>query len=289
MQSANPEVEQPISNHFRGLLMNKVAKSLATTGLLSFSLASFQSFAQSTPAAAPAPAATAEPAPENTLVPKISLYSEYEYRGISQTSEKPAVQFNLDYTHTSGFYLGTFVSNIKWLKDTAKAGGFSTNAQIEWDLFGGYRFEVVKDVTVDVGYLRYEYPSSSAFNPKPNTDELYAGVTYGAFNLKYSHSINNTFGVPDSKNSYFVEGNWSQEIAPKLTANGQIARQAYKGAAGNGALSYNVYKLGLAYDLGDGWTLGGYYKDTSAKPALYTIGGKDWSKGRVVGYVSKSF
>src|SRR5512140_3716318 len=98
--------------------MNKIAKPLALAGLLSLSLAGFQPMAQTAPA--PAPAAAPEPTPEHTLVPKISLYSEYEYRGISQTSEKPALQFNLDYAHKSGLYLGTFLSNIKWLKDTAE-------------------------------------------------------------------------------------------------------------------------------------------------------------------------
>ena len=273
--------------------MNSIAKHLALAGLLSASLSSFHASAQQAVSAAdaPAPAAVApaaapEPTPEHTIVPKISLYSEYEYRGISQTAAEPALQFNLDYAHSSGFYLGTFVTNIKWLKEAAKAGGFSTSANIEWDIFGGYKFEVAKDVTLDVGYLRYEYPSSSAFNPSPNTDELYAGVSYGAFNLKYSHAFSNLFGFANSKNSYFIEANWSQEIMPKLTANAQIARQSVKN---NGDYSYNVYKLGAAYDLGDGWTVGGYVKDTSAKAAFYTVNGTDLGKARLVAFVSKSF
>jgi hypothetical protein len=58
--------------------------------------------------------------PRAHLHGKVALYSEYEYRGISQTSEKPALQLNLDYAHASGFYLGTFLTNIKWLKDAAE-------------------------------------------------------------------------------------------------------------------------------------------------------------------------
>lgn len=251
-------------------------------GLLSLPVVTTQVFAQAAPAAAPAPV----PAPENTLVPKISLYSEYEYRGISQTAEKPALQFNLDYTHTSGFYLGTFVTNIKWLKEAAKSGGFSTNANIEWDLFGGYKFEIVKDVTVDVGYLRYEYPSSKTFNPSPNTDEIYVGAIYGPFSAKYSHATSNLFGFANSKNSAFTEINWSQEVLPKLTANAQIARQTVKN---NGDFSYTVYKLGGTYDFGDGWVAGGYVKNTTAKEAFYTVNGKDLSKARLVAFVSKSF
>ena len=75
--------------------------------------------------------ALAEDTPEHSFTGKAALYSEYEYRGISQTSEKPAVQLNLDYAHKSGLYIGTFLSNIKWLKDAAEVGGFSTSAQLE--------------------------------------------------------------------------------------------------------------------------------------------------------------
>lgn len=261
--------------------MKKIATHLVPTvlvGLLSLPMAATQVFAQ---AASPA-AAT----PEHTFVPKISVYSEYEYRGIAQTAEKPALQFNLDYSHASGFYLGTFITNIKWLKEAAKAGGFSTNANLEVDLFGGYKFEVVKDVTLDVGYLRYEYPSSKAFSPSPNTDEIYIGVTSGPFSAKYSHSTRNLFGFANSKNSSFAEVNWAQEVLPKLTANAQIAHQKVKN---NGDYSYTVYKLGATYDLSDGWAAGGYVKSTNAKEAFYTVNGKDLGKSRLVAFVSKSF
>ena len=267
--------------------MKKIVRQLVPAtlaGLLSVSFVATQAFAQAAPA--PAPAAAAPETPEHTLVPKISLYSEYEYRGIAQTAEKPALQFNLDYSHSSGFYLGAFITNIKWLKEAAKAGNFSTNANIELDLFGGYKFEIVKDVTVDVGYLRYEYPSSKAFNPSPNTDEIYVGVSSGAFSAKYSHSTSNLFGFANSKNSAFTEINWAQEILPKLTANAQIARQTVKN---NGDYSYTVYKIGASYDLGDGWAAGGYVKNTNAKEAFYTVNGKDLSKARLVAFISKSF
>jgi uncharacterized protein (TIGR02001 family) len=248
--------------------------------------------AAATAAVAAALATTAQaqqatpPAPEHTFATKVSLYSEYEYRGISQTSEKPALQLNLDYSHSSGFYLGAFLTNIKWLKDGAKAGGFSTNANTELDLFGGYKFELMKDVTMDIGYLRYEYPSSKAFNPKPNTDEVYVGLASGPFSFKYSYSTSTLFGVANSKGSTFTELNWAQEVAPKLTMNAQVARQSVKK---NNNLSYTVYKIGATYDLGDGWATGAYYKDTNANKASYTILDKDWSKGRLVAFVSKTF
>ncbi len=257
--------------------MNRITKLLAASTTLGGALLSASALAQT---AAPAAAATPE------FTGKAALYSEYEYRGISQTSEKPALQLNLDYANTGGFYAGAFVTNIKWLKDAAKVGGFSTGAQLEVDLYGGFKTEVAKDVMLDLGVLAYIYPSSGAFNPKPNTTELYAGVTSGAFSVKYSHAVTDTFGVPNSKSSGFIEANWAQEIAPKLTANAQLARQVIKN---NGVFSYTVYKVGLTYDLGNGWSAVGYFKGTNAKTGAYEYLGKDWSKSRLVLGVTKSF
>ena len=230
--------------------------------------------------------ARADDPPEHAFTGKAALYSEYEYRGISQTSEKPAVQLNLDYAHRSGLYVGTFLSNIKWLKDAAEVGGFSTKAKIEWDIYAGYKFEVAKDWTLDVGYLRYEYPQSKEFSPKPNTDEIYVGVSYGPATLKYSYSINDTFGVPNSKGSDYLELAVNYPVWDKVTLNGIIGHQSYKN---NNSLAYTVFKIGATYDFGGGLNAGAYYKDTDAESALYTYKGKDWGKGRLVGFVSYSF
>jgi uncharacterized protein (TIGR02001 family) len=271
--------------------MRNLPKALVLAGITTAALASPLAVAQTPAPAAPAAAAPAEEA--SPLTTKISIYSEYEYRGISQTSENPALQLNIDYAHPSGFYLGTFVSNISWLKDTAAASGIKSDAYIEWDLFGGFKYEVMKDVTLDVGYLHYEYPSSSAFNPKPNTDEVYLGATYGPATLKYSYSFNDTFGVPNSKGSDYLELNVGYPIIEKVTLNGTLGHQRYKGTQSsgfsNGDLSYTVWKLGATYDFGNGWNAGAYYKGTNADAALYTVQGTNWAADRLVAFVAYAF
>jgi uncharacterized protein (TIGR02001 family) len=251
--------------------MQKVAKALLLAGAAGLPIASFTARAD-------------DPPPVHSFTGKVALYSEYEYRGISQTSEKPALQLNLDYAHQSGLYVGTFLSNIKWLKDSNP----STRANLEWDIYGGYKFEVVKDVTLDVGYLRYEYPRSSEFTPKPNTDEVYVGASFGPATLKYSYSINDTFGVPNSKGSDYLElaVNYPIPKLEKLTLNGVVGHQAYKH---NNFLSYTVWKLGATWDFGGGFTAGAYYKATDAESSAYTIAGRDWSRNRAVGFVAYSF
>ncbi|MBC8022882.1 MAG: porin [Burkholderiales bacterium] len=258
--------------------MHKVAKALLLAGASALPFLSTATRAQDTPV--------------HTFTGKVAGYTEYEYRGISQTSEKPAVQLNLDYAHASGFYVGTFVSNIKWLKDVAEVSNTSTNAQIEWDIYGGFKMPV-GPVTLDLGYLRYEYPSSGVFDTipgwvKPNTDEVYLGASFGPATLKYSYSLGDTFGVPNSKGSDYIElaVNYAIPSLEKLTINGILGHQKYKN---NGAYDYTVYKLGATWDFGGGLTAGGYYKDTNADGPLYTYLGRDWSRGRAVAFVAYSF
>jgi len=265
--------------------MQKLPKALLLAGFMG--LLGYQGVALAqAPAVAPEPAKAPEPTPEHTFTGKVALYTEYEYRGISQTSEKPAGQLNLDYAHSSGIYVGTFLSNIKWLKDTAEVNGFTTSANLEWDIYAGYKFEVVKDWTLDLGYLRYEYPSSGAFNPKPNTDEFYAGITYGPVTFKWSYAVSDTFGVPNSKGSDYAELTLAYPLMDKVTLNGVLGHQNYKH---NSQLSYTVWKLGATYDFGNGFNVGAYYKGTDAEESLYTVKGKDWSKDRLVAFVSYSF
>src|SRR3954466_1030180 len=56
-----------------------------------------------------APAAPAAPEPDYTLAANVGLVSDYRFRGIAQTSKKPALQGGLDFSHKSGFYAGTFL------------------------------------------------------------------------------------------------------------------------------------------------------------------------------------
>src|ERR1700712_4201209 len=117
-----------------------------------------------------APAAAAAPEPDYTLSFNVGAVTDYRYRGISQSRLKPALQGGIDFAHKSGFYVGTWASTIKWIKD---AGG---DANAEVDLYGGYK-GTVGDFGYDAGVLRYFYPGSS-LGVNPDTTELYAAGTW---------------------------------------------------------------------------------------------------------------
>jgi uncharacterized protein (TIGR02001 family) len=229
---------------------------------------------------------------------KAAVFTEYEYRGIAQTSEKPALQLNLDYAHASGFYAGTFLSNIRWIKDTGQVLGVDEGrANLEWDAYAGWRWALAPRWLLDVGYLHYDYPGASAvprYFERFDTDEVYAGVTYGPATLKYSYSLRELFGVTDSKGSDYLELAVDQPVAHRWTVNARVGHQRYKGnqplfAFDNTNFSYTVWKLGATYDFGRGHTVGAYYKGTDADPLYFTFKGRDWSRDRVVAFVTFGF
>src|SRR5450759_2863878 len=68
--------------------------------------------AQTAPAAEPA-----APASPHTFTGNVGLVSQYIFRGLTQTNGDPAIQGGADYSHASGFYAGTWLSNISWFTD----------------------------------------------------------------------------------------------------------------------------------------------------------------------------
>ena len=225
-------------------------------------------------------------AEDSPLSFNVGAFSDYRYRGISQTRLKPAIQAGIDYAIPGGFYVGAWASNIKWIKD---AGG---DASVEIDLYGGYKGEIAKDVTFDVGVLTYQYPKNKLAT-SANTTEIYGAVSFGPATLKYSHSVSNLFGFTDSKNSGYLEAVASFDVGSGVMLAPHLG---YQRVAGNSDFSYTDYSLTVSYDL-EGFVLsaavvGAKTKTISANPngyAYYSPAGKDLGKTGLVVGVKKTF
>ncbi|MGE5385048.1 MAG: TorF family putative porin [Betaproteobacteria bacterium] len=179
--------------------------------------------------------------PDNEVTFNASIVSDYRYRGISQTRLQPALQGGADYVNNpTGFYLGTWLSTIKWTKD---AGG---GGDVEWDIYGGKRGEIVEGVSYDVGVLNYIYPSNG-LNPSANTSEIYGQLGYGPAYIKYSHSVTNLFGFADSKGSGYLDLGANVDIAEGTQLNLHVGHQRVKNTA---TASYTDWKIGVTKDFG---------------------------------------
>ncbi len=242
---------------------------LKTTLLVSLLALSGAAFAQT--------AAPAAPAPDYTLSFNVGAVTDYRYRGISQTRKKPALQGGIDFAHSSGFYLGTWASTIKWIKD---GGG---NASAEIDLYGGYK-GTAGAFGYDVGVLTYQYPDHS-LAISPNTTEIYGAGTYGPVTLKYSHATTNLFGFANSKNSYYLDLSAAFDLGNGWSLTPHIGYQKVKN---NSASSYTDYALTLGKDLGNGLSASaaviGTDNDTYVGP-----GGKNLGKSTLVLGVKYAF
>ncbi len=253
--------------------------------------------AQTAPAAEPAP-------PPYTLTGNFGIFSQYIFRGLTQTNTNPAVQGGFDYTHSSGFYAGTWLSNISWLTDSSAVSGYSS-APLEWDFYGGYRGTFGKsDFGYDVGLLQYYYPGthSTTLAPgtvKADTLEAYGLVSWKWLSAKYSYSLDTkTFGVPNSRGSSYLDLSANYPLTEKLTVQAHYGKQKYDGTtagvSNDSVATYEDYKLGLSYALPKDFTVGGYYTNThmtALQKAFYTntSDNRNVGKDTVTVFVQKTF
>lgn len=256
------------------------------------------------------------PASPHTFTGNVGLYSQYVFRGLTQTDGDPAIQGGFDYSHSSGFYAGTWASNISWLRD---GGAYRTGGSGEFDLYGGMKGGFGKsDFTWDIGGLYYAYPGNenntppaNPLNPKADTLEIYGAVGWKWLSVKYSHVVSNkAFGVLDARGTYYLDFTLTVPATEKLNIIGHYGIQKFKGqdqrnigvVSNDNAFSYDDWKIGLTYALPKDFTIGVFYTDTSsADPFGYgnttTCGafgcgvyaGKTISKGTGTVFISKTF
>lgn len=229
-------------------------------------------------------AQTAAPEPDYTLSYNVGATSDYRFRGIAQTSTNPALQAGVDFAHKSGFYLGAWGSNVKWIKDYAGA----TDGSLEIDLYGGYKGEISKDLTYDLGLITYQYPSNNAAT-NANTTEVYGALTYGPVTAKYSRSAGNFVANPNSSGSAYFEIAANFDLGSGFTLTPHAGRQTIPNVTNN-AGNYTDYSLTLGKDFGNGLSATVAAIGTDANKGFYTdTKGKFLGKDALVVGVKYSF
>ena len=95
----------------------------------------------------------AEPPSDWTITGSAGVYSQYRFRGISLSDEGVAFQGSIGVSHSSGFYVGTWGSNL------AGFGSFG-GSNVEIDAYGGYAGEA-GGISYDVSAIWYLYPGTN--------------------------------------------------------------------------------------------------------------------------------
>lgn len=133
-----------------------------------------------------------------------SVTNNYIWRGLTQTTNDAAVQGGIDFAHDSGFYLGTWVSNVEYAADD--------NYSYEHDMYAGWSGDL-GPVSLDVGYLYYNYDDEADFD----FGEVYATVGFGGFSAS-AYVLTNTEADEvgdqdfDAGEAYYISIDYAFEI-----------------------------------------------------------------------------
>ncbi|NKF49389.1 hypothetical protein G3R49_02180 [Shewanella sp. WXL01] len=174
----------------------------------------------------------------------VGAVSEYLWRGVAQ-SNGAAVQGGVDYAHDSGFYLGTWASNVD----------FGDGTSYELDIYAGFGGNITEDLSWDINYLYYGYPDAPG---SIDFGEVTVGFAWKGFDASYSHTIHGGDDIAadplDSKDMMYAQANYSHALTEKLTlglhygySKGDVITSWY------GTDSYSEYNVSLstATDFGD--------------------------------------
>lgn len=162
----------------------------------------------------------------------IGALSNYIWRGVTQTQDGAAVQGGLDFTHSSGFYIGTWASNVDFndegapqevviLADPTTASGFAEDADgnligttlgssnpnspnYELDLYLGFGGNITEDLSYDLKGTFYAYPDGR----DSNFGEIGGSMTFKWFTLGLAYTVygQNDDGLFDNGDLYYFGG-----------------------------------------------------------------------------------
>jgi len=217
-------------------------------------------------------AQTKPPEPDYTLAANVGAVTDYRFRGIAQTSKKPAIQGGLDFSHKSGFYLGAWASNVKWVKDFNGA----TKGSYELDLYGGYKGSINDDFSYDIGLITYRYPGNNSgdigtpgggFFSHADTNEWYVAGTYKMATLKYNRTMGNLLGNLNSGGSSYWDLSAGFDVGNGFTVTPHIGHQTVRNLS---VASYTDYSLTGTKDFGNGFSASVAYVGSNARKSFYT-------------------
>ena len=186
----------------------------------------------------------------------VAVVSDYLFRGVTQTSEKPALQGGVTWTHDSGFYAGGWGSSISWLSDADP----DVSSQVELDMFAGYTVKFGQsEFGYDVGLNYYGYPGDypAGFND-PDTLELYFGLSWKFLSARYWYATTDLFGIPGSDGSTNLDLGAGREFAPGWKGTLGWGKQWVKGVPD---ADYTFWKLGVDKSFESGFGIGVAYQD----------------------------
>lgn len=196
--------------------------------------------------AALAGAARADETPSPTVTFNVAATTNYEFRGVSQTDNKAALQGGADASYGI-FYAGAWASNVKFAGD---------QADTEIDTYAGIK-PTLGAVSLDIGAIHYGYLGEA---PGVQDDywEFKAAASKGFDKASVGVAV---YYSPDffakTDDAVYYEVNASYAATPKLSFSGALGRQDVSYAG-----DYTTWNLGATYAITDHASIDVRYWDT---------------------------
>jgi len=273
----------------------------------------YASAEEAAPAATVA-AAPAEPASPHSVTFNVGVYSEYMFRGVSN-SDGPALQGGIDYAHSSGFYAGTWWSNIdkEW---TGHGDGSSGGNHLETDWYVGYAHTFENGFGINLLGNYYYYPDredsfrSAAFKgDKQDSFEVSAALSYKWLTYTFYYMPTDYYGANKTDNTLTqikrgdtdgatyneLKFNYALPIADLnfLAKVGYQHTPGLQGSEGDVAIGLSRnFSIPSASKPIEGFSAGAYYTDTfSVKNENFykTFTGRDVNSERLWFFVKRTW
>ena len=167
----------------------------------------------------------------------IGATSNYVWRGVTQTDDGAAISGGLDYAHDSGFYAGTWASNVDF-----------NGANAEVDFYAGFGNEFDSGLGYDVGAIYYFYPGADDLGG--NEDEIdfaevYASVTFGPVTGGINYTVYKEDDDADTNDIYYYVSA-STEVAPTWSLGGTLGYYDFDESE-----AYSHAQIDVTKDAGD--------------------------------------
>ena len=211
----------------------------------------------------------------------VALTSDYRFRGISQSDNAPSIQGGFDVAFDSGVYIGTWGAAVDFdcSVDPDSCGGL--NGGIELDYYAGYATDLSDSVSIDVGYIFYDYPQDEGL--LGDYAEVYGSLSFGDFGvgINYSDDYWGETGKFTYTYATYSVGLSDSLALDLLVGSGDYDEPGYLDGATshmNWSVSLSTSAAGLDFAL--------TYEDTDlSKAEAY---GYDWAEPAIILSVGKS-
>jgi uncharacterized protein (TIGR02001 family) len=234
------------------------------------------------------PVVAEEATSEFSVSGNVGLFSDYIFRGYTQTNHQAALQGGFDVDHSSGFYAGVWASNVKWTTQS----DVMTDNSLEIDFYGGYARELA-GIGFDVGLLQYYYPGDYADGSKVDSEatEFYVGISkdigpVSASLTAYTILTDEAWQFGDMKGEKYVTLDVDLPVNDKLTISGHLGHQTFGGTTD---YDYTDWKANAEYAINDTFAAGVYYTDTNMNQANWTVKNEFLGESTVGLYIVAGF